>query len=290
MVIILLFLVFVISCQTDKINLENTPQIQNTSSDMVMLYRNNQTWQNIYSRILYAKINNQSVEYKNEYDNLYYANELQPKNFMILDSNNKIGAVSVISYCVLTKTYVLFVDNKSVDGILNFLENKNINNLIIYGKVDSEVLNKLLNYHLQRIDFGNDVENNIQVTKEYLQIKNSTTMILTTGKFLEQSIFSGEDPVLIVNEKYINHTIEFILQNDITTLILIEDFFNDSQNMSKIVQNGELTDYATDIINNNPTTKLSSIIKNRTGVGIFVKFSNQLPNGTIEKLNTFYLV
>ncbi|NJL44206.1 MAG: hypothetical protein HC945_02740 [Nitrosarchaeum sp.] len=106
---------------------------------------------------------------------------------------------------------------------------------------------------------GNRFENNIEIVKRYLAINPRKQVILSNGEFIEQSIMSGNDPVLFIGRSNVVEEIQtFIRQSDIDVGILIGN---------------ELVGAAT-------------TVRRQLGISVFVKFAQgaRAPGGAVSQV------
>lgn len=134
--------------------------------------------------------------------NLDLANRLENINkFIIIDDAYGYNALSVASYAVLSKSYVLFANEDNIDDITNFFELRTINNLIIFGNVDRVVKDNLAIYNPEIINEGDRFADNLKIIDKYIELRPSANQIfLTNGEFIEDSLMSGQDPVIFIGK------------------------------------------------------------------------------------------
>ena len=148
--------------------------------------------------------NGNSVEvYKSEEPyktNVEIAKKSGAENFILINSSYGYPAVSVLSYAKLKNSCVLFADSKNFESIGEVL--KDAKNILLYGAVDPEVRGWLdgMGKEYERIDTGNKYGDNIEVVDRYFSLNPSKKQVLLTdGNFLEGSIVSGDDPVILIS-------------------------------------------------------------------------------------------
>ncbi|MFH1510851.1 MAG: hypothetical protein ABIF10_04105 [Candidatus Woesearchaeota archaeon] len=257
---------------TEKIEEEQTnnptqedPIISQEPADVNLhIYRNSEDWQNVYSRALYkVLLNITPFDFKNENDNLYYAEKIDINQFIIINTKDTFDAVSVAPYAALTKSYVLFADEKSIGSIMQFLNSRNVRSLILYGNLDDEVKQKLDKFNPDIISKGGKFENNIEIVKKYQEIKNAKQVILTNGEFLEAEIMSGVEPVI------------FIGADNVPTIT--QNYIKNSNIELGVLIGNELAGTGT-------------FVRRQTGISVFVKFASGASGDTkkVEGLDTYY--
>ncbi len=201
--------------------------------------------------------------------NFELAQELDYINdFIIIDSSYGYNAISVAPYAVLTDSFVLFADRTNIRRIDDFLSDRGVDSLIIYGHVDREVRNTLEKYDPEIINNeGDRFLNNIEIVRKFREIKPARQVILTNGEFIEKEIMSGVEPVIFIGANNVpDSTRDYIHGTNIDIGVLIGN---------------ELVGTAT-------------TIRRDVGISVFVKFAQgaRAPQGAIsqvEALDMFYL-
>ncbi|MEM4711016.1 MAG: hypothetical protein QXL18_03655 [Candidatus Woesearchaeota archaeon] len=191
--------------------------------------------------------------------------EKQVRKYIIVDDAYGYNALSVASYAALDKYYVLFANERNIAQIDNFLTDVNPTKIIIYGQVDEAVKTRLQKYNPETINKGDRFDNNIEIVKRYLQVRNTQQTLMSNGEFIEASIMSGQDPVI------------FIGRNNVPTQI--QDFIKESDFKVAVLIGNELINSAT-------------AIRRQLGISVFVKFAQgaRNPEGAIaavEDLDKF---
>ncbi|MFH1642208.1 MAG: hypothetical protein ABIC04_04875 [Nanoarchaeota archaeon] len=200
--------------------------------------------------------------------NLELAELLDVSNFIILDDAYGYNAVSVAPYAAVSDSYVLFASQDNINEIDDFLSQRVIDDLIIYGNVDREVRNTLQKYTPEIINKeGDRFDNNIEIVKKYQGIRHGKQALLTNGEFIEKEIMSGVEPVVFIGTNNVPDQVrEYLQESEIDVGILVGN---------------ELVGTAT-------------YIRRQVGISVFVKFaqSARSPQGAIsqvEALDMFYL-
>ncbi len=190
--------------------------------------------------------------------NLDLAEELPDiKNFIIMDDAYGYNAIAAAPYAVVSKSYVLFANSRNIDDIDNFLQDRDPDNVLIFGQVDPQVKTALDKYSPEIIDEGDRFDNNIAIVKKYQAIKHAKQTLMSNGEFIEKGIMSGADPVLFIGKSNVPDQIRDYIQNsEIEVAVLVGN---------------ELIGTAT-------------FIRREIGVSVFVKFAQgaRVPSGTIS--------
>ncbi len=191
-------------------------------------------WQDVYSRALYQSIIGETPDFKAEGNNIYYAEKLSVDDYIIID--DPYDAVSVAPYAVMTGAYVLFEDNK------DFLDGKEVHSLLLYGDID---LDSLSVYDPAIINEGDRYSNNIELAYEFERLGQLTQVYLTSGRFLEKGLMSGQYPVILIGEDVPEIVEEYISESDIEVGVLI----------------------------GNDLVGAATRLRQKTGISVFVKFA-----------------
>jgi len=198
--------------------------------------------------------------------NLHFIGELPDiTNFIVLDETYGYNAISVASYAVKSRSWVLFADHENIDELSGFLDGRTVNNLLIYGRVDRQVNDSLSIYHPEIIDYGDRFDNNIAIAKKYQDISEASQIVFTNGEFIENEIMSGREPVLFIGTNVIpEQTVNYLNGSGIETGVVI----------------------------GNALTDAASMITARTDMHVFIKFGQGRGGGSfslVEALDEFPL-
>ncbi|MEM2915974.1 MAG: hypothetical protein QXT19_01260 [Candidatus Woesearchaeota archaeon] len=200
--------------------------------------------------------------------NLALAKELNLTRFIIIDPTYGFNAVSVAPYAIATNAFVIFAEDKNIDQVFSFLASQQkIDKLLIYGQVSKTVLEKLSGFSPEIIDTGHRYKDNIEILNRYFQaVPDPKQAILTSGEFLESQIIGGEPIILVGKERVLENTINFVKNSNLKTAVLI----------------------------GNELTRAAKMLKDSTGLPVFVKIGQGIPMGLseyepIKALDMFYL-
>ncbi len=192
--------------------------------------------------------------------NLDLLDELEDiSRFIVVDDAYGYNALSVAPYSQVDKSFVIFANADNIDDILDILETKDVDNVLIYGQVDRAVKEGLAQYNPEVINYGNRFENNIEIVKRYQALRPTTQVILTNGEFIEAGLMSGADPVLFLGRENVPETVRnFIEEGNVDVGILIGN---------------ELVNSAT-------------FVRRSLGISVFVKFAQgaREPTGAIAQV------
>ncbi|MBU1198421.1 MAG: hypothetical protein KKF46_03905 [Nanoarchaeota archaeon] len=192
--------------------------------------------------------------------NLELAKRLPEINkFIVIDDSYGYNAIAVAPFAAKGKYYVLFVDDRNIADVDDFLSTKSIEDIILYGHVDREVRTTLAKYNPEIInsESGSRFENNMMIVDKFSEIGSIKQVILTNGEFMEASMMTGKEPVVFIGKSNVPDEIqEYIKASDIEIGVLIGN---------------ELIGSAT-------------TIRRQLGISVFVKFARgaRIPGGTIN--------
>lgn len=186
--------------------------------------------------------------------------------FIVIDDSYGYNAISIAPLASLDKYFVLFIDKDNLNQYLGVLQDREIDEMIIYGIVDRQVYDALQEFDPIIInDEGDRFRNNVAITKifreRFFEIngQEANQVILTNGEFIEDEILSGTQPVLFIGRMNVpDVTAEYIKSSTISVGVLIGN---------------ELIDTA-------------QYVKNVVGIYTFVKFgrSARNPSGLINEV------
>lgn len=189
------------------------------------------------------------------------------RSFILLDDAYGYNAISAAPYAVLSKSYVLFVNEQTIEDIVDFLSEVQPVNLLQVGFLNREIQTSLEGFSMEVIDAGGRFDNNVALVKKFREINPVQQIIITNGEFIEDEIMTGLEPVVFIGKENIpDVTKQYVTSSDIQVAVLIG---ND------LVQTGTL-------------------IKRELNITTFIKFARtaRIPTGLssqIEGLDLFYL-
>lgn len=187
------------------------------------------------------------------------------RNFIVLDDAYGYNAIAVAPYAVVSKSYVIFANDRNARQVETFLAERNPQSVILYGQLDPNVKTRLAKFSPEVINTGDRFDNNIEIVRKYLEIRPTRQVILSNGEFIEAGVMSGADPVLFIGRQNVPDQIkEFLKKSDIEVAILI----------------------------GNELIASATTIRRQAEVSVFVKFAQgaRVPSGTIaavEDLDRF---
>ena len=188
------------------------------------------------------------------------------KNFIVVGDAYGYNSMAVIAYALETNSWVFLANRANIDDIDSILDER-MDNLLIYGYVDSEVTETLSKYDPEIINNGDRFEDNIEIVKKYAEIGSITQVILSNGEFIEKEIMQGKNTLLFTGKENVPNVIaEYIKSSNIEIGVLIGN---------------ELIGAATNI-------------RQSTGINVMVKFARSAREETsgvspVEGLDLFYV-
>lgn len=241
-------------------------QIPKTVDKITIITSRDRPFASGYKALLEVEGYNEVEEIRESNINIELA-ELLPEinKFIIIDNSYGYNSISVAPYAALGKYYVLFADRGNIGQVENLLEDRQVDELIIYGQVDREVKTRLDQFGPTIINNGDRFDDNIEIVKRYqalhkqLKGEERKQAILNNGEFIESSLMSGSDPVLFIGFSNVPEQVRNYISSS-------------SLEVGTLVGN-ELIGTAT-------------FIRRQTGLSVFVKFGqgSRTPQNTIAQV------
>jgi hypothetical protein len=201
-----------------------------------------------------------SLELARELDNI--------TNFVIIDDSYGYNAIAVAPYALLSRSFVLFADQGNIANIEDFLDERDPDELVIYGHVDREVIDSLERFNPVIInEDGDRFANNVEIVKKFLEIKEVGQVMLSNGEYIERSLMTDQYPTLFIGRNNVPDKIkEFVTNSDINTGVLV----------------------------GNDLVGTATTVRRELGISVFVKFARSArePDGPIaqvEDLDLFFV-
>jgi hypothetical protein len=189
------------------------------------------------------------------------------RNFIVVGDSYGYNPMAVIAYSISTNSWVFLANRGNIDEIDSILANRNVDKLLLYGYVDSEVTDTLSKYNPEIINTGDRFQDNIDIVKKYSKVGSISQVILSNGEFIEKEIMQGKNTLLFTGRENVPNVIaEYIKSSDIQIGVLIGN---------------ELIGAATNI-------------RQSTGINVMVKFARSARERTsgvspVEGLDLFYI-
>ena len=198
--------------------------------------------------------------------NLALAEKVDTAKYIIIDDSYGYNAISVAPYSIASHSCVLVADSENIDEVYTFLKGRTVEDVIIYGRVDREVREKLGEFNPEIIDNGDRFKDNLAIVDKYVALKSPTQIVLTNGEFIEDAIMSGNEPVIFLGRNVVpEDVVEYVKAHGFNTGVVI----------------------------GNDLTGAATRLKDRTDMSIFIKFgqgrSTEGGFAIPEVLDMFYL-
>jgi archaellum component FlaF (FlaF/FlaG flagellin family) len=244
------------------------------------------------------------------------SNENNIRKFIIVDDAYGYNALSAASYAVVDKYYVIFANERNIATVDNFLAGARPEKILIFGQVDEAVKTRLAKYSPETINQGDRFDNNIEMTKRYLKVKPTSQVLMSNGEFIEASIMSGDNPVIFIGKgavppqiadyiKEANFQVAVLIGNELINsatairrqlgISVFVKFAQGSRTPTGPIANVEDLDkfpmptYGVDLgvysmMYNQATNSLWVTYKNKAGIGVYLKGTITLTDGTNRKV------
>ena len=200
--------------------------------------------------------------------NLELINDLPDiKNFIVVGDAYGYNSMAVVAYALATQSWVFLADRSNIGDIDAILSKRTVDNLLLYGYVDSEVTDTLSKYNSTIINTGDRFADNVEIVKKYSEVGSISQVLLSDGAFIEKEIMQGKNPLLFTGAENVPDTIAtFIKSSNIQIGVLIGN---------------DLIGAATNI-------------RQSTGINVMVKFARSARERTsgvspVEGLDLFYI-
>jgi archaellum component FlaF (FlaF/FlaG flagellin family) len=253
--------------------------------------------------------------------NLDLAKRLSTNNdinkFIIVDDAYGYNALSAASYAVADKYYVLFVNERNIGSIDSFLSGVKPQKIIILGQVDEAVKTRLAKYTPETINEGDRFSNNIEMVNRYLKVKpDSRQILMSNGEFIEASMMTSDNPVIFIGKGTVpTQVVDYIKASNFQVAVLIgNELINSATSIRrqlgisvfvKFAQGSRtptgpiatvedldkfpMPKYAVDLgiysmMYNKATNALWVTYKNKAGLGVYLKGTITLTDGTTRKV------
>jgi len=222
---------------------------------------NSQKWDDVYSGILYAKFNNMSayflttsnphgllkiitddeiilIESKSPFvpnlkslleNNKYKVTlieisdssdlSIDSQNVYIVGKENFQAALLLAPLAKIENSWVYIVDDNNINKILPKLQGKNV---IIIGYLKRNIKDALENFKTEEIIEPNKFKLSLSIADRFLQIKPTTQVLIIDGRNMEEEMFFGHSPIILVGPNLLpKETISWLLDKKIKTCVVI---------------------------------------------------------------------
>ncbi len=213
-----------------------------------------------YSQSEEKNLDSMSLELAKELENV--------SKYVIIDDSYGYNAIAVAPYALASGSFVVFADRTNIVEVEDFFDQKNPDEILVYGHVDREVLESLDRFNPEIInEDGDRFANNVEIVKKYMEIKEVGQVMLSNGEFIERSLMTGQYPTLFIGRDNVPDKIkDFVKNSPINTGVLV----------------------------GNDLVSTATVVRRELGISVFVKFarSARQPDGPIaqvEDLDLFFV-
>ncbi len=186
--------------------------------------------------------------------------EKKIKNFIIIDGALGYDSIAVAPYAILTNSYVLYTDKNNINQITSFLD-ENADKIMIYGRVEREVREKLKKFNPEIINNEDRYLDNIEIVKKFIEITDAKQITLTEGDFMETGLFTKEFPSLLIGTSNIPDSImEYLDSSEIKAAIVIGyDLYDNALRIRRATGIRVFLKYGIGVVNNNPVGQVYAL-------------------------------
>lgn len=144
----------------------------------------------------------------------------QISNFVVVQKDFPYNAIVAAPIAKLNTAWVLIVDSHNINSVVNIL--KNANKVIAIGYFSRDVNNSISPYVDEWITSTNKFKLSTLVADKYLKIRPVSQVLISDGKYLENELLLGANPVLLVGENLLPDVVmDFMKTHNIKTAVLI---------------------------------------------------------------------
>jgi len=157
--------------------------------------------------------------------NMALADDINASGFIVVGSAYGYDAISVASYAIATGSYVFLADGNAT-AIADAIRRKG-GKVLTYGYLDPKVQAAFKEFNPQVIYEGDKYLDNMKIVEKFLQVSPTTQAYLTSGDFIEPSIFSKDYPTIFVGKDVVPEEVKNFIANHIDIGVLVgNELFN----------------------------------------------------------------
>jgi len=165
-----------------------------------------------------------------------------PQNLIIVGDAYGYNALSVGTYAHMSNSGVLFASSSTSQVIAELQPSQ----VLVYGHIPSEVLQTFEGQITRTINNQDRFDDNFELMDLFISTFDSQILILTNGDIIEQQLLDGVSPTLFIGRQTVPQAVTDRIRNsNIRTAVLI----------------------------GNALAPNANVIKDRTGISIFIKFA-----------------
>ena len=177
--------------------------------------------------------------------------------YYVVEKDRPSAAIAVAPLAVANKAWVFLVDQRNLPTVTSLLRGKNV---ILVGYFTRSVKTTLDDYKSSEIIDPNKFTLSIKVAEEFLKIKPTTQVIISEGRYIENELFAGHSPVLLVGTNLLpQETLRWMQSKRIKTCVVLG---------AHLTYIGE---------------QIRSLSKR--AIGVFIKYGEAVPGSPIYALN-----
>jgi hypothetical protein len=222
---------------------------------------NSQNWEDVYSGILYAKLNNMNayfltssnpsgllkllsdneiilIESKSPFlpnfkslleNNKYKVTmkeisdssdlSIDSQNVYVIGKENYQAALLLAPLARVENSWVYIVDDNNINIVLPKLQGKNV---ILVGYLKRSIKDALEKYKKEEIIEPNKFKLSLSIAERFLQKKPTTQVLIVDGRSMEDEMFQGHSPLILVGPNLLpKETFSWLLNKGIKTCVVI---------------------------------------------------------------------
>ncbi|MBI4449389.1 hypothetical protein HY641_05175 [Candidatus Woesearchaeota archaeon] len=146
--------------------------------------------------------------------NLDLARKSGLRKFIIVDDSFGYNALSVTPLAIQDRAFVLFASKRNIDLVEEFLDDAGVEDLMLFGRLDREVKDRLASFDPKIVNTGDRFSDNIEAMRRFYQTARTQQVILTNGEFIEPGIMIGTSPVFFIGSNEVpTQVIDFLKSN-----------------------------------------------------------------------------
>lgn len=175
--------------------------------------------------------------------------ELRPEegNIIVVPEDYPSAAVVAAPYARITNSWVLIVNNENLEEVEQIVSESPKS--VMIGDFNRDISDTLEDDIDEKIISPSKFNLSVKVTEKYLQKKDSSRVMITSGDYISRGITKGDNPILLSGTNYLPEEPEnFLLENpqhNISSAIMIGNEMTsvgeEIRDMN-ISRNGEKTD------------------------------------------------
>jgi len=181
--------------------------------------------------------------------------------FYIVEKDRAVAALIAAPLAKMENAWVLIVDSENLPKITSMLGGKNV---VLVGYFKRNIKSELDKYKTDEIIEPSKFKLSLKVADRFLKKHPTSQVIVTDGRNIEEEIFRGHSPLIIVGSNLLpEETMEWFKENKIKTCVVLG---------TQLTYVGERIRKASN-----------------KQIGVFIKYGQALPGSKIYALSMFPL-